>query len=231
MEKHMLNVIFEDKQIIVVVKPQNVPSQEDDTKDPDMLNMVKDYIKQKDNKPGNVYVGLVHRLDRPTGGVMVFAKTSKSASRLGEQIKTGEMRKSYLTVVMGTVEKESDYLVNYLSKNDKTNKVTIVGAATTDAKKAELKYKVLETANNLSLLKISLLTGRSHQIRAQLAHIGYPVFGDVKYGKEDAVKANLALWAYELTLTHPTTKQTHTFKVYPQQDRKPWNNFHLNISK
>lgn len=227
-----LNIAYEDNHIIVVVKPQNIPTQEDESKDKDLLTMIKEYIKERDNKPGNVYVGLVHRLDRPTGGVMVFAKTSKAASRLSEQIKNGEFQKTYLTVVNGKPREKRSKLINYLQKNARTNTVQVVPELTTNAKRAELEYEVLDEKEKVSLLKVNLFTGRSHQIRVQMKHIGCPVYGDVKYGGDILAKGhNLALWAYELRFVHPTTKENMTFKVYPPEDIVPWKVFNLNIVK
>ncbi len=220
-----MDVIFEDNHVIVVVKPQNIPTQLDESNDLDMLTMVKNYIKEKYDKPGNVYLGLVHRLDRPTGGLMVFAKTGKSASRLSEQLASGEMTKKYLAVVNGVVSKNSEKLVNYLKKNAKTNTVAVVPELTTGAKRAELEYEVLERREKVSLVSLNLFTGRSHQIRVQMKHIGHPVYGDVRYGGDILAKGhNLALWAYELSFNHPITKQKMTFKCTPP-DIVPWTNF------
>lgn len=230
MEKENLQVLFEDNHIIVVVKPQNIPTQEDSSKDPDMLTIVKDYIKEKYNKPGNVYVGLVHRLDRPTGGVMIFAKTSKAASRLSSELKDGSMQKTYLAVVDGVPTDKRRHLTHFLLKNPRTNIVQVAPELTTNAKKAELEYELLESKNNLSLLKVHLFTGRGHQIRVQLSTIGYPIFGDAKYGKNSGGQ-NLALWAYELKFVHPTTKKTLTFRVYPNEEKTPWKLFNLNKVK
>ncbi len=224
----MLDILYEDNHVIVVLKPQNTPSQLDESHSKDMLSMVKEYIKEKYNRPGDVYVGLVHRLDRPTGGVMVFAKTSKAASRLSAQLVSGEMKKKYLTVVSGTPKENRSHLVNYLKKNDKNNTVSVVGASVSGGKIAEMDYKLLQTVNNLSLLEVDLFTGRSHQIRIQLKHIGHPVFGDVKYGSLVGKGHNLALWAYELKFEHPTTKMLHTFKSYPPKDMFPWKYFNFN---
>ena len=232
MELDTLNVIYEDNHVIVVIKPQNIPTQEDESKDKDLLTMVKEYIKEKDNKPGNVFVGLVHRLDRPTGGVMVFAKTSKAASRLSAQIAENELKKRYLAVVLGKPREKRLKLVNYLQKNARTNTVQVVPELTTGAKRAELEYEVLESKEKVSLVDVKLYTGRSHQIRVQMKHIGCPVYGDVKYGGDKLAKGhNLALWAYELKFVHPTTKENMTFKVYPPEDIVPWNVFDLNIVK
>ena len=220
-----MEVIFEDNHVIVVVKPQNIPTQLDESNDLDMLTMVKNYLKEKYDKPGNVYLGLVHRLDRPTGGLMVFAKTGKAASRLSEQLVSGDMKKKYLAVVNGVVSKNTEKLTNYLKKNAKTNTVAVVPELTTGAKRAELEYEVLERREKVSLVSLNLFTGRSHQIRVQMKHIGHPVYGDVRYGGDILAKGhNLALWAYELSFNHPITKQRMTFKCVPP-DIVPWTNF------
>lgn len=227
-----LNVVYEDNHIIVVIKPQNIPTQEDESHDKDMLTMVKEYIKVKENKPGNVYVGLVHRLDRVTGGLMVFAKTSKAASRLTQEMHTEDFQKRYLAVVVGKPREKRGKLINYLQKNARTNTVQVVPELTTNAKRAELEYEVLEQKEKVALVNIHLLTGRSHQIRVQMKHIGCPVYGDVKYGGDKLAKGhNLALWAFELKFIHPTTKENMTFKCYPPEDIVPWNVFNLDIVK
>lgn len=227
-----LNVVYEDNHIIVVIKPQNIPTQEDESKDKDLLTMVKEYIKVKENKPGNVYVGLVHRLDRPTGGVMVFAKTSKAASRLTQEMHTDDFKKRYLAVINGKPREKRAKLVNYLLKNPRTNTVQVVPELTTNAKRAELTYEVLDEKEKVSLVSVQLLTGRSHQIRVQMKNIGNPIYGDVKYGGDILAKGhNLALWAYELKFVHPTTKENMTFKCYPPEDIVPWSVFNLNIVK
>ncbi|MBE5757645.1 MAG: RluA family pseudouridine synthase [Clostridiales bacterium] len=227
-----LKVIYEDNHVIVVIKPQNIPTQEDESKDKDLLTMVKEYIKEKENKPGNVYVGMVHRLDRPTGGVMVFAKTSKAASRLTQEIQEGVLTKNYLAVVNGKPREKRSKLVNYLQKNARTNTVMVVPELTTGAKRAELNYEVIEEKEKVSLVKVELITGRSHQIRVQMKHIGCPIYGDVRYGGDKLAKGhNLALWSYELKFVHPTTKENMTFKVYPNEEITPWNVFNLNAVK
>lgn len=221
-----MDILYEDNHVIVVLKPQNVPSQADESGDKDMLTMVKEYIKEKYNKPGNVYVGLVHRLDRPTGGVMVFAKTRKAAARLTEQFKNKEAEKTYFAVVCGTLKAKQTKLVNYLLKDEKNNIVKVVPMATTGAKRAELDYTVLEEKDGFSLLKVKLETGRGHQIRVQLSTIGNPIYGDQKYGK-DMPKANLNLFAVELKFKHPTTGDTMVFRAYPPENLKAWNLFDL----
>ena len=221
-----MEVIYEDNTVVVVNKPQNIPSQEDSSKDKDMLTMVKEYVKEKYNKPGNVFIGLVHRLDRPTGGVMVFARNSKSASRLSEQIKNGDMEKTYFAVTKGIPSIPHTMLVTYLKKDEKNNIARIVPMSEEGAKKAELEYTVLETIDGYALLKVKLFTGRGHQIRAQLSSIKCPIVGDQKYDS-DAEKTNLHLYAVELKFNHPTSGQKMVFKVYPPEDKPVWNKFHL----
>ncbi|MBQ3495050.1 MAG: RluA family pseudouridine synthase [Clostridia bacterium] len=226
----MVDVIYEDNHIIVCTKPQNVATQADISGDEDMLNMVKMYVKEKYNKQGNVYVGLVHRLDRPTGGVMVFAKTSKAAGRLCEQIKQNIFKKKYYAVVVGEPRIKTATLKNYLKKDEKENIVKIVPQTLSGAKYAELSYNTLKTNNKLSLVDVDLKTGRSHQIRVQLAYNGNPIFGDAKYSTKINGQ-NLSLWAYYLEFIHPTTKQKMTFKVLPPMETQPWKNFEDIISK
>ncbi|MFR1566496.1 MAG: RluA family pseudouridine synthase [Christensenellales bacterium] len=228
MNENKLTILYEDNHLIVVLKPQNVPSQGDSTGDTDLLTMVKDYIKTAYDKKGEAFVGLVHRLDRPTGGVMVFAKTSKAAQRLSEQIREGRVEKRYLAVVVGTPRDRQARLSDYLFKDEKNNTVTVVPAAIEGAKRAELVYKVLETTPKLSLVDIKLITGRSHQARVQLQHIGTPIFGDVRYGGDALAKGhNLALWAYELRFYHPVTKVPMVFVSYPPVDKTPWKFFEI----
>lgn len=223
-------IVYEDNHVIVVLKPQGVPSCEDESKDLDMLNIVKNYIKVRDEKPGNVYLGLVHRLDRPTGGVMVFAKTSKAASRLSEQMKTGDFAKKYYAVLVGSPKVKSQTLTNYLKKNAVNNMVYVAEQGVTGAKFSELEYKVIEEKAGLSFVEVTLHTGRSHQIRVQTAYMGNPVYGDMRYGGENAVKGNLALWATSLSFTHPVTKERLTFKVEPPKNLNPWKLFNTEVT-
>ena len=212
-----LNVIYEDNHIIVVEKPVNIPSQGDKTGDKDMLNIIKEYLKIKYNKLGEVYLGLVHRLDRPTGGIMVFAKTSKAASRLSEQIRNNEFHKSYLCIVDGKMEKDKDTFEDYLYKNERTNTSRIAKPNEKNAKKAVLDYEVLKYNEeiNLSVIKVNLHTGRHHQIRVQFASRNHALYGDQKYGSRGRGK-QLALWAYLLNFKHPTTKENLTFTIEPE---------------
>jgi len=213
-----LKVIFEDNHIIVVEKPVNIPSQGDKTGDVDMLTIIKQYIKEKYNKPGNVYLGLIHRLDRPVGGVMVFAKTSKAAARLSEQVRNKEFKKTYLAIVDGKLEKAEAVLENYLLKNERTNTSKVVEESTKNAKYAKLEYELMKynEETNLSLVKVKLHTGRHHQIRLQFANIGHSLYGDQKYGTRGRGK-QICLWAYELTIKHPITKQEMTFNTEPEK--------------
>ena len=209
-------IIYEDNHIIVVIKPHNIAVQEDSSKDEDMLTIIKNFIKERDNKPGNVFLGLVHRLDRPTGGVMVFAKTSKAASRLSKQLKDKELKKRYFCVVKGRPQIVEDKLITYLKKDEKTNTVKIAPKLENGSKEAILEYKVLETKNDLSLIDVNLITGRSHQIRVQMSsQLNMPIFADFKYG-DKSHSGNLALWAYELSFVHPTTQKSMKFRVAPE---------------
>lgn len=212
-----LKVIFEDNHIIVVEKMPNVPSQSDKTGDIDMLTIVKQYIKEKYNKPGNVYLGLVHRLDRPVGGIMIFAKTSKAAGRLSEQVREKIFKKKYLAVVDGNIDERSGILENYLYKDERNNISKVVNKDKKNAKLAKLDYEVItfNEVKNLSLVKVNLHTGRHHQIRVQLSDFGHSIFGDQKYGTRGQGK-QIALWAYELTIQHPITKEEITFKDLPE---------------
>lgn len=212
-----LKIIYEDNHIIVVEKIPNIPSQADKTGDIDMLTLVKDYIKEKYNKPGNVYLGLVHRLDRPVGGIMVFAKTSKAASRLSEQVRTKSIKKIYLAVVDGKFDKTKGTLEDYLYKDERNNISKVVKKEKKNAKLAKLDYEVLKynEVKDLSLVKVNLHTGRHHQIRVQLSNFGHSIFGDQKYGTRGKGK-QIALWAYQLTVIHPTTKEEMVFEDLPE---------------
>lgn len=214
---NQLKVIYEDNHIIVVEKPVNIPSQGDKTGDIDMLTIIKGYLKEKYNKPGNVYLGLIHRLDRPVGGVMVFAKTSKAAARLSEQVREKIFRKTYLVIVNGRMEKNKGVLEDYLLKNEKNNMSKVVKKETKNSKLAILDYEVLKynEETNLSLLKVNLHTGRHHQIRVQFSSRDHSIYGDQKYGGRGHGK-QICLWAYELTINHPITKEEMTFKSIPE---------------
>ncbi len=223
----MVNILYEDNQIVVIVKPQNMPSAPDESGDEDALTFVKNYIKEKYNKPGEAYIGLVHRLDRPTGGVMVFARTSKAAARLSSQLQDGTMKKTYYAICNDCPKDKSGRLVNYLKKDSKENIVKIVSQGETNAKRAELEYKVL-VRGETSLLEVNILTGRSHQIRVQLAGIGCPLVGDNKYGKDKTrASKKLGLWAGRLEFVHPVTKEKMVFVAPPELSSEPWKDFYI----
>ena len=206
----MLNVIYEDNHLLVVEKPVNILSQGDNTNDDDMVNLLKKYLKEKYNKPGNVFVGLVHRLDRPVGGIMVFAKTSKAASRLSEQVRNKTFKKTYKAVLHGEMKKKQDNLSDYLYKDKKTNM---------------LSYKTLASNNGFSLVEIDLQTGRPHQIRVQFSSRNHPLYGDQRYGKNVNKKGQqIALWSYKIEIEHPTKKEKMEFVCEPP-NKYPWNMF------
>jgi 23S rRNA pseudouridine1911/1915/1917 synthase len=179
MGKKMIRVLYEDNHVLCVEKPVNVPVQEDSSHDEDLLSMGKEYLKDKYHKPGNVFLGLIHRLDRPVGGVMVFARTSKAASRLCDSVRKHEMKKEYFAVLDGICTKEKGTLEDYLSKDTRTNMVTVTDAQ--HGKKCSLSYEVLAVKNRKSLVHIFLNTGRSHQIRVQFASRGLPLVYDQRY--------------------------------------------------
>lgn len=210
-----MKVIFEDNHLLVVEKPVNVPMQEDESKDLDLLTMAKAYLKETYNKPGNVYCGLVHRLDRPVGGVVVFAKTSKAASRLSESVRTHAMTKAYQAVVVGTLPKEK-VLKDYLYKDEKTNLTKVVKE--NQGKYAELSYTLLKSEGQTHRIEIRLVTGRSHQIRVQFASRGCPLWGDQRYNPTAKPGQQLALWAVRLGFPHPVTKEFLEFTSEPPQD-------------
>ncbi len=226
-----LVILYEDNHIIVVLKPQNIACCPDESGDDNLFDCIARYIKEKYNKPGNAFVGLVHRLDRPTGGVMVYAKTSKAAARLSEQMKSGGFEKKYLAVLCGAPSQKSGTLENYLRKNSINNMVYVCTQTEEGAKFASLEYKIIGEAGGLSLADIKLHTGRTHQIRVQMAAINTPVFGDMRYGGENAVKGRLALWAYSLSFPHPTTGERLRFIAEPPLSEKPWKFFRIEVGR
>ena len=226
-ETYEPTVLYEDNHLLVVVKEQNLASCPDESGDKNLLDLLKGYVKEKYQKQGNVYIGLVHRLDRPTGGVMVFAKTSKAAGRLSEQMRSGDFEKRYLAVLNGAPNPESGKLTGWLKKNTVNNMVYLSTEGTDGAKYAALDYRVLEKKGTLALTEIKLHTGRSHQIRVQFAGIAHPVYGDMRYGGEYAQKGRLALWAYSLTFTHPVTKERMRFISGPSAEEGVWKAFDI----
>ena len=217
-----LKVLYEDNQVIVVEKEPNIPSQADKTGDIDMLSIVKEYIKEKYNKPGDVYIGLVHRLDRPVGGVMCFARTSKAASRLSEQVRNKTFQKTYIAVVDGKIERKKGVLEDYLYKDERHNMSKVVKEGKKNAKLAKLEYEVLsyDEKRDLTTVKIKLFTGRHHQIRVQFANFGHSLFGDQKYGTRGRGK-QIRLWASSLTFEHPVKKELMTFESKPEFLKEP----------
>lgn len=217
----MINIIYEDNHLLVVEKPYNMPMCQDQTNDLDLLTILKNYLKVTYQKPNNVYLALLHRLDRPVGGVCVFAKTSKAASRISKQFQNKEVQKSYLCIVLDPKHtlKDSAILKDYLLKNPKTNITTVHPKG----KFASLDYQILKRNNELALLKVNLHTGRSHQIRVQFASRHYPLYGDHRYNPKCQLKSQIALYSHSLTFKHPITKEIMTFKLYPKY--KPFNLF------
>ena len=216
-----MKVLFEDNHCLVIEKPVNVPMQADDSEDMDVIRLAKEYLKNKYNKPGNVYCGLVHRLDRPVGGVVVLAKTSKAASRLSDSVRTNKMNKKYCAIVVGQLPNEK-VLKDYLIKDDKTNTSRVTSEKY--GKYSELSYKVLDRKDNLSFIQIDLKTGRSHQIRVQFASRNCPLYGDQRYNKDARVGQQIALWATELSFPHPTTQEMLSFESN-LPNTEPWKKF------
>lgn len=216
-----INIIFEDNHLLVVEKPVNMPVCEDDSRDLDLLTYLKQYIKDKYQKPGNVYLGLVHRLDRPVGGVIVFAKTSKAANRLSKQVVEHRLDKTYLAVVCGKVPLSGKY-IDYLVKDKSKNQSYVTDKE--HGKEARLSYKRLDYKEGFSLVEVYLETGRSHQIRVQFSSRGFPLVGDAKYNKMHDGKTSVALFARKLSFYHPVTKEKISFQL-DKPKRYPFNVF------
>ena len=255
-----ISIVYEDNHLLSAVKLPGILSQEDDTADADMLTILRQYLKEKYHKPGNVYLGLVHRLDRPVGGIMVFGKTSKAAGRLSEQIRERQFHKTYCAVVYGKLQQPEGRLEHDIFKDSRSNRVRIedvkmtaeagaqIGNSAADGpgfsagsgtvagagiakNRAILDYRVLAYCReeNTSLIRINLITGRPHQIRAQFAHIGHPVVGDRKYGREQALGSAWtagvswpALWAYAIELKHPVSGQLLRLEAAWPHTASPW---------
>jgi len=224
-----IKAIYEDNHLLVVIKPPNVLSQADRTGDPDMLTLLKEYVREKYSKPGRVYLGLVHRLDRPVGGVMVFARTSKAASRLSAQIREGGFRRQYLAVVQGYLEEREGSLSGYLRKDRQRNVSQLVEPEAPGAQEARLHFWVVDRKGGRTLLRLELETGRSHQIRVQMAACGHPLVGDQRYGLPSPGQ-QIALWAEYLSFIHPTTKEVLEFREAPPPV-PPWVDFHTALKR
>jgi 23S rRNA pseudouridine1911/1915/1917 synthase len=206
--KDNLEVLFEDNHLIIVNKKSGDIVQGDKTGDIPLSDVIKAYIKDKYNKPGNVFLGVVHRLDRPTTGIVVFAKTSKALERFNKMLRDKKVDKTYWAVVKNKPKKDEDSLIGYLKKNPKNNKSTSYSSEIEGSKKALLHYKLLKSLDNYHLLEVDLETGRHHQIRCQLAAIGSPIKGDLKYGFDRSNKdASIHLHARKIEFTHPVTKE------------------------
>lgn len=220
-------ILFEDNHLLIVNKLPSEIVQGDKTGDVCLLDDVKSYIKETYNKPGNVYAGLVHRIDRPVSGAVIFAKTSKALSRMTIKIKEREFSKTYLAVVKNRPPKDADELSDYMIKNESQNKSYIVNSSTKGAKLAQLRYRVIGSSDSYYLLEVELITGRHHQIRAQLANMGCPIKGDLKYGfPRSNPDASISLHAYKLNFEHPTLKTMIEVKA-PKPSGMPWDVFKI----
>lgn len=208
------NVLYEDNHLIVVEKPAGVLVQADKTGDPSLMDEVKKYLKEKYKKPGNVFLGLVHRLDRPVGGVVLFAKTSKGASRLSAQFRERAVEKYYFAVVIGKMKEANGEIISFLKKDEKKNVVEVFPREVAGAKRAELFWETVLSGKKNTLLKIKLGTGRAHQIRAQLASIGHPVLGDLKYGASvPLADKSIALFSASLSFAAATGGEIKTIEL------------------
>ncbi|MCI3937380.1 RluA family pseudouridine synthase [Chryseobacterium aahli] len=213
-------IVYEDNHLLVINKKVGQLVQGDKTGDESLLDSIKNYIKIRDNKPGNVFLGLVHRIDRPTSGLVIYAKTSKALSRLTQMVKNREVKKTYWAVVPKEMIPQSQRLVHYLQKNEKNNKAIVFTKVTDGAKEAILTYNIIKTLDNYHLLEIDLETGRHHQIRAQLSKTGVPIKGDLKYGSPRSnPDGGINLHARKLEFVHPVTKENlEIIAPVPQND-------------
>jgi 23S rRNA pseudouridine1911/1915/1917 synthase len=206
-----VKVLYEDNHLLIVEKPVNVPMQEDESKDEDLLSMAKKYIKEKYSKPGAVYLGLLHRLDRPVGGVCVFARTSKAAARMTKQIQDHDFKKEYLAVVEDNNLAQSGHYEDHLLKNSRTNTVSV----DPKGKLAILDYEVISRRDNLALVRVKLKTGRSHQIRVQFSSRNHPLWSDQRYNRKAIAGQQIALWSAMISFYHPVTKELMSFSSIP----------------
>lgn len=220
-----MTVLYEDNHIIVVNKNSGEIVQGDKTGDVPLSDIVKNWIKDKYNKPGNVFLGVVHRLDRPVQGVVVFAKTSKALSRLNDMFRTADIHKTYWAITKNRPEEPEGTLTHWLVRNEKQNKSYAYDTEKPNAKKAVLHYKLLAESDNYNLMEINLMTGRHHQIRCQMAHIGCPIKGDLKYGaKRSNIDGSISLLARKIEFVHPVSKEQITV-VAPLPDDTLWHSF------
>lgn len=220
-----MTVLYEDNHIIVVNKNSGEIVQGDKTGDVPLSDIVKNWIKEKYNKPGNVFLGVVHRLDRPVQGVVVFAKTSKALARLNDMFRTADVHKTYWAITKNRPEEPEGTLTHWLVRNEKQNKSYAYDTEKPNAKKAVLHYKLLAESDNYNLMEINLMTGRHHQIRCQMAHIGCPIKGDLKYGaKRSNIDGSISLLARKIEFVHPVSKEQITV-VAPLPDDTLWHSF------
>ncbi|WP_332022723.1 RluA family pseudouridine synthase [Kaistella sp.] len=216
-------IVFEDNHLLIINKKAGQLVQGDKTGDASLLDLIKDFIKKRDQKPGNVFLGLVHRIDRPTSGLVIYAKTSKALTRLTQMVKNREIKKTYWAVVAKEMIPQSQRLVHYLHKNEKTNKSTVFIKPTENAKESILNYKIIKTLDNFQLLEVDLETGRHHQIRAQLSKIGVPIKGDLKYGSSRSnPDGGIHLHARRLEFIHPVNKETLVVVAPVPQNDSVW---------
>jgi len=217
-------IIFIDNHLIAVTKPAGLLTQPDRNTDESLIDQTRQWLKEKYNKPNNIFLGLVHRLDRNVSGVVLFARTSKAASRLSKQFREGTPKKHYRAIVLGKLKEEHTTLVHYLRK-EKSLRATVFPRETPTAKRSELSYEVINALENKSLLEVSLSTGRFHQIRAQMAFIGHPIIGDVKYGAPEPLpNQEIALYAHKLVFSHPVSNEEITLTA---PEPKTWEQFKL----
>ncbi len=216
-------IVFEDNHLLIINKKTGQLVQGDKTGDASLLDLIKDFIKKRDQKPGNVFLGLVHRIDRPTSGLVIYAKTSKALTRLTQMVKNREIKKTYWAVVAKEMIPQSQRLVHYLHKNEKTNKSTVFIKPTENAKQSVLSYQLIKTLDNFQLLEVDLETGRHHQIRAQLSKIGVPIKGDLKYGSSRSnPDGGIHLHARRLEFIHPVTKENLVVVAPVPQNDSVW---------
>ena len=217
-------IIFIDNHLIAVTKPAGLLTQPDRNTDESLIDQTRQWIKEKYNKPNNIFLGLVHRLDRNVSGVVLFARTSKAASRLSKQFREGTPKKHYRAIILGKLKEEHTTLVHYLRK-EKSLRATVFPRETPTAKRSELSYEVINSLEKKSLLEVSLSTGRFHQIRAQMAFIGHPIIGDVKYGAPEPLpNQEIALYAHKLVFSHPVSNEEITLTA---PEPKTWEQFKL----
>lgn len=218
--ENMPLIAYEDNHLVVAVKQPNQLTQADSTGDNDLLSQIKEYVKEKYNKPGEAYIGLVHRMDRPVGGLLVFARTSKAAARLSEQVRTHELNRQYVCVVEGNAPDQFTY-VDYLVKDEENNMVKVIPPyLKLQGKEAILHGRTIARKGGLSLVAIQLETGRAHQIRVQMQHAGFPLWGDNRYGNGKRGQ-QIALWGMRLSFAHPITKENMMF-ISPAPESQPW---------